>query len=115
MLQNVWDETAVDITPHYNDRVRLFGITMSLPEYREVYQKLAEDVTSRHALDSFELNNSQMFQNLAFAFNNKDVKVTIPEDAYDLENIEEIDPNDITRIRIHRDCKYFGIIISGSL
>ena len=40
MLQNVWGENAVDLTPHHNDRVRLFGITMSLPEYREVYQKL---------------------------------------------------------------------------
>ena len=106
MMQNVWGKNAVDITPHHNDRVRLFGIIMSLPEYREVYQKLAEGMTSRHGLDSSELNNSQMFQNLAFAFNNEDVKVTIPEDAYDLENIEEINANDITRIRIHRDCMY---------
>ena len=115
MLQNILSENAVDITPHHNNRVRLFGIIMSLPEYREVYQKLAEGVTSRHALDSSELNNSQMFQNLAFAFNNKDVKVIIPDDAYDLENIEEIDSNDITRIRIHQDCMYFEIFISCSL
>ena len=68
--------------------------------------------TEHYSVSIIALNCPQMFQNLAFAFNNEDVKVTIPDDAYDLENIEEIDPNDITRIRIHRDCMYFEIFIS---
>ena len=46
-----------------------------------------------------------MFQLLTFSFNNESVKVSLPEDAYDLPLIEEIDPNDPHRIGIIRDCK----------
>ena len=105
MLQNVWGDSAIDTSPNHNDRVRLFGIIMTIPEYRETYQKLAEGDTNRHSLDDPSLHYAEMFQLLAFAFNNESVKVSLPEDAYDLPLIEEIDPNDPQRIRIIRDCK----------
>ena len=73
----------------------------------EIYQKLAEGVTSRDDIDSAELSVTQMFQNLAFTFDNADIVVKLPEAAYDLENIEDINPNDLTRIRIHRDSMYY--------
>ena len=107
MLQNVWGDNTVDIMPHHNDRVRLFGIIMYLPEFRDIYQKLGEGVTSRYDIDSSELSVTQMFQNLAFFFNNTEIVVKLPEAAYDLQNIEDIDPNDSTRIRIHRDSMYY--------
>ena len=105
MLQNVWGDGAVDTAPNHNDRVRLFGIIMTHPEYRQIYQKLAEGATNRHALDDPSLHYAEMFQLLAFAFNNESIQVSLPEDAYDLPLIEEIDPNDPQRIRIIRDCK----------
>ena len=78
---------------------------MTIPIYRETYQKLAEGVKERFSLDDPALHFPEMFQNLAFAFNNEEVIVTLPEGAYDLPMIEEIDGNDLTRIRIIRDCK----------
>ena len=45
----------------------------------------------RFALDDPSLDFLEMFQNLAFAFNNEEVKVTFPEGAFDLSMIEEID------------------------
>lgn len=107
MLENVWGAQAVDTSPHHNDRVQLFGIIMTLPQFRDTYQKLAEGVTSRDGIDDPSLNTTQMFQNIAFAFNNEEITISLPEESSDLEKIEEIDPNDITRIRITRDCKVF--------
>ena len=107
MMENVWGARSVDTTPHHNDRVRLFGMIMTLLQFREVYQKLAEGVTSRDGIDDPNLNNTQMFQNLAFSFGNEEVVITLPEEACDLDRIEEINPNDITRIRITRDCKVY--------
>ena len=105
MLQNVWGDNAVDTAPHHNDRVRLFGIIMTHPEFRDIYQKLAEGVTNRHALDDPALHYAKMFQILAFAFNNESIVLALPQDAYDLPLIEEINPNDPERIRIIRDGK----------
>ena len=101
----MWGASAVDTDPHHNDRVRLFGIITTIPEYREIFQKLAEGVNERYAIDDPSLNFPEMFQNLAFAFNNEKVIVILPEGAYDLPLIEDIDGNDISRIRIIRDCK----------
>ena len=106
-MENIWGAQSVDTTPHHNDRVRLFGMIMTLPQFREVYQKLAEGVTSRDGIDDPNLNNTQMFQNLAFLFGNEEVVITLPEEACDLDRIEEINPNDITRIRITRYCKRY--------
>ena len=78
---------------------------MTLPAYRETYQKLAEGVKDRHGIDDPSLNFPEMFQNLAFAFNNEEVVVTLPEGAFDLPMIDEIDANDISRIKLIRDCK----------
>lgn len=102
----MWGASAINTSPHHNDRVCLFGIITTDPEYRETYRKLTEGVKERFALDDPSLNFPEMFQNLAFAFNNEEVKVTLPEGAYDLPMIEEIDPNEITRIRIIWDSKW---------
>lgn len=103
ILENGWRASAVDTIPHHNDRVRLFGIIMTLPQFRETYQVLGQGITSRAALDDTALHLPELFQQLAFAFNNEDIQVILPSNAYDLPLIEEIDPNDIGRIRIIRD------------
>ena len=105
MLQNVWGDNAVDTAPHHNDCVRLFWIIMTHPEFRDIYQTLAEDVTNWHALDDPALHYAEMFQILAFSFNNESIVVALPQDAYDLPLIEEINLNDPERIIIIRDCE----------
>ena len=83
MLKKYWGVGAIDTAPHHNDRVRLFGIIMSILEYRDMYQKLAEGVTHRHMLDDTALHFPDFFANLAVVFNNEEVIVTLPGDAYD--------------------------------
>ena len=76
---------------------------MTLPQFREIYQVLSQGITSRAALDDTALHLPELFQQLAFAFNNEVIRVILPSNAYDLPLIQEIDPNDIGRIRIIRD------------
>ena len=74
--------------------------------YRDVYQKSAEGVTSRQALNSPELYLPQMFQNLLFAFNNKEIIITLPEATYDLPGVEEY----LREVKIKEmKAKYFAI------
>ena len=47
-----------------------------------------------------------MFQTLTLQFNNENIGVTLPDKAYDIDGIQLLDMNDITRIRIVRDCKW---------
>jgi len=83
VLENYWGVGAIDNAPHHNDQLRLFGTITSIPEYRDMYQKLATGVTHRHMLDNPVLNFPETFTNLAVAFNNEEVIVTLPGNAYD--------------------------------
>ena len=105
MLQNIWGNCAVDLTPHPNDRLRLFGIVFGEPSFRPQLQRLCEGVTSRDSLDNPGLSIKQIFVELTLSFNNDDVLVTVPQDAYDLDNIDSLNPNDERRISIMRDRK----------
>ena len=60
----------------------------------------------RNQIDDISYHPKQIFQDTALGFNNELIQIDLPCDAYDLLNIEEIDPNDICRIRITRDCKF---------
>ena len=111
MLETFWGSKAVDTTPHVNDRLRLFGILMTNIEFRPMLQRLSDGVVNREQLDNPELSLKQMFMNLALAFNNEEVVITLPDDAFDLENSEMLDPNDRGRISINRDCKYICLKI----
>ena len=83
MLEHYWGVSDIDTAPHCSDRVRLFGINISIPEYRDMHQKLVEGVTRRHMLDNPALHFPDFFANLAVAFNNEEVIVTLPGNAYD--------------------------------
>ena len=111
ILENGLGARTVDSTPHYNDRVRLFGIIMTLPEFRESYQILSQGITDRAALDDSALHLPELFQKLVFAFNDEDVTVILPSNVYDLPLIEEINPNNIGRIRIIRDGMVMNFMI----
>ena len=56
VLSNQWGAGAPSTELHHNDRVRLFGILMTIPENREYFQRLAEGVTSRRHIDDPEFS-----------------------------------------------------------
>ena len=105
-LKKIWGKDSISLAPHPNDRVRLYGIVMSIPQYRFVLQRLCDGVTSRDALDNPELSLKQIFVDIVLAFNNEELKVIFPDEAYDLESIHMLDPNDDDRIVIQRDRKH---------
>ena len=99
-LENVWGASAINTAPRHNDCVCLFGIIMTIPVFREIHQKLAEGVKERYSIDDPALHFPEIFQNLAFGFNNEEIIVTPLEGTFDLPMIDEINANDLTRIRI---------------
>ena len=46
-----------------------------------------------------------MYQLLALDFNNEDICVKLPDEAEDLDDFELLEPNNMSRISIHCDCK----------
>ena len=105
-LHGLWGSTSGVLGLHDNDKVRLFGILMSLEKNRLKFQRLAEGVTERSQMDSPELSVSGIFTSLLFDFCNEDIVIELPENAADIEGIDELDPNDVLRIRTDRNCKY---------
>ena len=106
MCSTMWGASKPVSYIHHNDRVRIFGIVMTLPENREMFGRLANGPSTRNQIDDIAYHPKQIFQYFALAFNNESIIVELPSDAYDCKSIEKIDPNDITRIRITRDCKF---------
>ena len=70
-----------------------------------MYDMLAKGVNARNDLDDPNYSPQQIYQSIAFHYNNDKIKIKIPEDMYDLDGVEEIDSNDTHRISITRDCK----------
>ena len=101
----MWGNKAVDATPHYNDQLRLFGLLLTQEHFGPTLQRLSDGVVDRSSLDNPELSLKQMFMKLSLAFNNEDIVLTLPDAAYDLDNVHCLDPNDNLRITIQRDGK----------
>ena len=105
MLNALWGNDSGNKGMHSNDKVRLFGIIMARDDNRHIYQRLAEGVTSRAQLDDPTLSPAGMYSKLQLDFNSDNVIVALPPDAVDVENVDTIDPNDLSRITIQRDCE----------
>ena len=90
---------------HHNDCVRVFEIIMTIPEHREIYGRLANGPTAHNQIDDVGYHPKQIFQVVALGFNNDTIVIQLPPDSYDLYSIDQIDPNDMDRIRITRDCE----------
>ena len=99
----MWGASTVNLTPHPNDRLRLFGLLMTLPRLLPHFQRLCDGITARDQLDSVELSSKQIYADIRFAFNNDEIVVKLPDAASDLENIHLLDANDESRISIDRD------------
>ena len=106
MCSTMWGAAKPMSVIHHNDRVRLFGIVMTLPENREMFGRLANGPSTRKQIDDIAYHPKQIYQYFALSFNNESIVIELPPDSYDCTLIEKIDPNDINRIRITRDCKF---------
>ena len=106
-LSSTWGEARPAALLHHNDRVRVYGIVMSLPSNREMYDRLAAGASKNRALVDNPIHHlKEIYQSIRLSFNNHDIELTLPTDALDIIGIEQIDANDNDRIRITRDCKY---------
>ena len=72
-----------------------------------MYERLARGVGSKDDLDDPKYSPQQIYQSIAFHYNNPNIVVKMPDDMNDVTGAEEIDANDRMRISITRDCKYF--------
>ena len=83
----------------------LFGLVISMEKYRPYFERLAEGCTSRKYFDDPTYIISQIYQSIALDVNDERIVIDIPSDAYDVNTIEDINPNDISCIRIDRNCE----------
>ena len=104
-LHGLWGNGTASQGVHDNDKVRLFGILMSLQKNRLLLQRLAECATERSTIGDPELSINGIFTQLCFDFNNDDIIIELPSNACDVEGVENLDPNNMNRITIQRDCK----------
>ena len=74
-----------------------------------MYERLARGVESKDDIDNPKYYSQQIYQSIAFHYNNQNIVVKMPDDTNDVNGAEEINANDRMRISISitRDCKYF--------
>ena len=90
---------------HHNERLRLFGVLMTLPHNLEIYKRLLEGNKNRAVFNDLQMALKSIFTKLANDFNNDDYVIALPSNAIDVKGLDNMDPNDHSRIRIHRDYK----------
>jgi len=66
------------------DRLRVYGLIMSIDIHRDLFQRLAEGCTRRQHLDDPTYSLKQIFQTVTFAFNNEKIVFDLPDEAYDI-------------------------------
>ena len=76
---------------------------MNRDSNKHTLQRLSEGIKDREMLDDVMYKQKEMFQNLSFDFNNTVIHIDIPPGSEDIDRIEEMDPNDESRIQILRD------------
>ncbi len=69
---------------------------MSIEENRPIYERLSIGVQGRSDLDDVSMSLQQIFQTVVLAFNNDEVVLNLPEEAYDIPNFDSIDLNDMS-------------------
>ena len=74
LLSNQWGHAKPSSTIHHIDRVRVYGIVMSIPKNRPQYERLAGGCTVREHHDDPGFSPKEIFQNIALSFNNDDIE-----------------------------------------
>ena len=76
---------------------------MTIEKNRMKFQRLAEGHKNWSSMDDPILLLANIFRLLCFDFANKDINVELPDNASDIQGIDNLDPNDKTRMGIDRD------------
>ena len=107
MIYTQWGEHISAEKTEDNDKLRLFGL-LFLESNLDKLHRLSLGVTWWNQLEDPDLILKGLFQLLAIDFNNENIKVDLPSKSTDLNSYEldHLDPNDESRIRIKRDGKY---------
>jgi len=111
-LLNMWGQSTPNKVLHFNNRLRLFGIIMTIPRNRPYFERLAKGVVNKNVLDDDDFNLKNIYQRLTWDFSNDSIIVELPTNAVDVAGFDTLDPNDATRTRIHRDCEFIIFIYS---
>ena len=104
-LETRWNVDVSKKRVYPDDRARLFGLVITNESFRPYYERLSVGIKGRDMLDSPEFKEQAIFNELAFAFNNEAIMVPYPPNWNDVKNHHSVDPNNMERINIHRDCK----------
>ena len=104
MISTQWGATISADKTEDNDKLRLFGL-LFLESNLDKLHCLSLGVTGRNQLEDPDLLLKGLFELLAMDFNNEMTIVQLPSKSSDLnENeLDNLDPNDASRIRIKRD------------
>jgi hypothetical protein len=88
-----------------NDKLRLVCLLFHDGNIDKLH-RLVDGVTNRNQLDDPNLSPRGIFENLALDFNNGNIQLSLPPKTHDIPglDLERVNPNDETRIRIKRDC-----------
>ena len=70
-----------------------------------MYEMLSKRFKMKDDLDELSYSLKDIFQTITKIFDNEKNIINLPVDSYDILGIEEIDPNDLTHIRIPQDCE----------
>ena len=79
------------------------GLIMTRDSNKYILRRLSEGIKDREMLDDAMYKPKEMFQNISFDFNNEAIMIEMPIGSEDIEGVEEMDPNDSSRIQILRD------------
>ena len=83
----------------------MFGVFITLPHNRAIYERFSEGIKNRAVFDNPQMSLKAVFTKLANGFNNDNYVITLPSNATDVEGWDSMDANDHSRICINRDCK----------
>ena len=84
---------------------------MTLPENIAIYECLSEGIKDRAVFDDPKMLPKTMLTKLATDFDNDDYVIAFLSNASFIKCWDSMDPNDHSRIRIHRACKSYCIVI----
>ena len=103
LLMSQWggEKSTAEIVD--NDKLRVFGLIMSIEKNKYILQRLSEGVKERVHIDNPEYAPKVMFQKLALDFSNELLYVKLPSGVEDLDDYESLNANDSTRMQIMRD------------
>ena len=106
MIYTQWGEHISADKTEENDKLRLFGLLFLVSNLGKL-RWLSFGVTGRNQLKDPDLLLKGLFQLLAIDFNNENIQVDLLSKSTNLnaDELDHLDPNYESRIRIKRDDK----------